>query len=276
MGSASVGPIFLGGLMNVSKFLKSNQEPFTVPPGFRQFTATSKSGQKYDISLNRNLKNWSKVDVHGNILRNAEIHEILEEHRKYKQLTASMYKRVNNGLLVTTKDNVFLVRYYDKYTPNILSRLKVSVMGENVIIFNDVDYRDTNTHNITTAEQLLSSEHLTDHSMVNGLYDEQKLSLKLLISEEMMRRIPEPERQIKDVFSREKNAELIKVNETKNGYSITFNYKGMHRTIHIKEDLMLTSAGMCLVDHYNGNRDYAKEYSLETYFSVLDMYKRRY
>lgn len=261
--------------MDISKFLKKNQEPFTVPPGFKNFTATSTNGQKYRISLKKPLTEWSKIDVDGNISRIADIHEIINEHKKYKKLTVSMYKRTDAGLLVTTGNNVFLVRYYDEYTPKALTRLKVSIMGENVIIFDDVDYRDTNTRNITTAERLLCSDDLMETSMIAGLYDEQKLTLRLLISEEMSRRVPEPEIRIKDIFTREKGAELIRIDEMNGGYSITFNYKGMHRTVRIKEDLMLTNAGMCLVDHSDGNRDYAEEYSLETYFSVLDMYRRR-
>lgn len=243
------------------KFLKQNQGPFLVPPYFSSVKVRSKNGQIFDINLNKKLKKWGYVSDTGSFIRNAEYWEIDTELKRYPSLLCSFIQTVNHTWLVSTSNGPTVLRLPPDTIeePNPFTRIRASILGT-VLVFNRFDHRDSKPWLMTEASLMLKQDNLPNEAPV-FLCEEQRFVFEILLENEKVNRIPPTERKAKDILATE-GAELISLKETRNGYSVSFNYQGRRHSIRMKEDLMLMDAGMCL-----SGRD--RNYSLDTFLAIL-------
>lgn len=251
------------------KFLKKNQGPFLVPPTFRHVKVTTPTKQNFEIEIKCRLKDWSYVDGEGKtgVLRKALYSDVAAEIERYPSVLTAFLEKKDGIWLVVTAAGPAVLRLPPDTTlePDPMTRIRATLMGT-VLLFKQFDVRDTSPWKVDEALMMLKAEALpTDPP--KGLSPEQQIAFHFLLEKEKVNRVPLPEQNIKGILARE-GASLISLKESRNGYSIAFNYKGSRRNIRVKEDLMLMDSGMCL-----SGRD--RDFSLDSFLSILHNRGRR-
>jgi hypothetical protein len=242
-------------------FLKNTQKNIVIPPGFKRLTIVGDNKCTYKIRLRKPCSEWSIIDADGNIIRKASQIDVITCLKKYPKLYGSLLQ-VDDTWIILTDDNICRVHQPPilDVKPKLLTPILCRRMGS-AIIFDDFDLRNTNPWVIDDALELLLADQLPDNAP-RYLSTKQKLVFMMLLEHEQNARIPDTEKQIKDILNSE-HARLLNIQETKNGYALTFNFRGRKRNVEVREDLMLLSSGMCL----SGGD---KNYSLDTFLSILE------
>jgi len=240
------------------KFLKKNNGPFIIPPGFTKAAVQSTNGQVFKIKLHTSCRQWANVTLEGDILHTASPYHVMEELQKYPSILCSVIKP-GKFWTVATKSGICVVRIAPNIEISPLIRLKARLLGT-VLIFEAFDFRDAKPWIVDDALISLKKDNLPTKSP-SYLCKEQQIAFEFLIEQEKIKRIPQPEKDVKNILKKE-GGDLISMVENENGYALSFNFKGRRRTIRIKEDLMLLDAGMCLD---GGDQNY----SLDSFLSIL-------
>lgn len=251
--------------------LKNTQKDILVPPGFTKVQVVGTNKCLYNFTLKRPLRDWGFIKADGSFIKSASPMEVYDIIKKYKTVHCCFLQKDpenNDCWLVCTKDNVLKLRYVVDTIdiPAPLTTIVAKSMG-GVLAFHTFNYRDMQPENVDKALEMLHSEELTPDKHITWLHPEQRFAFNILAENEMSNRIPMAERKIQKIMSGE-GANLINMKHNKDGYSLSFRYKGKVRSVRINENLMLQDAGMCLDGH-------DKEYSLDSFIAVLQYEDRR-
>ncbi len=241
--------------------LKTAQNNFIVPPNFQTCKVMSSNKCVYNLTFKRAFRYWAIVTSKGDLVRRAEQYEVQKQFTQYPKVHCSFLKEISNSWLVVYNNSVFRLSDMPEVEepPNSFTSMIARRYG-GVLIFDNYDFRNMQPWNVHNALALINNEVLVDKAP-SWMNVDQKLVYAILLEEEKARRIPEPEQKIKSMLNKE-NASKVVLRERKGGYSISFSYLGRTRNITVREDLMLTDAGMCL-------EGMDEHFSLDSFLSIL-------
>ena len=250
--------------------LKNTQKELLVPPGFTNIQVIGTNKCSYNFTLKRPLRNWGFINGDGLFIKAATAMDIYDITKKYQTIHCCFLQndKESNCWLVCTKDNVFKLRFVANTVedPLPLTTIVAKSMG-GVLIFHSFDYRDMQPDNVDKALEMLHKEDLVPDAYISWLRPDQRFAFTILAENEVANRVPITERKIHKIMTDE-GANLINMKQTKDGYSLSFRYKGKVRNVRINEQLMLRDAGMCLDGH-------DREFSLDSFIAVLQYEDRR-
>ena len=251
--------------------LKDTQKEILVPPGFTKVQVVGTNKCHYSFTLKKPLQNWSFINAEGKYIKAATENDVYDIIKRYPSIHCCFLQKdpaENNCWLVCSENNVFKLRYVvdSVETPAPLTTIVAKVMG-GVLAFHTFNYRDMQPENVDRALEMLHKDDLDPNAYVSWLRPEQRFAFAILAENEVSNRVPFAERKVKEIISTE-GANLISMKQTKNGYSVSFRYRGKVRDVRITEELMLQDAGMCLDGHDS-------EFSLDSFIAVLHYEDRR-
>lgn len=251
--------------------LKEKQSNLLIPPGFDNIGVVGANKCAYRIRLRRPLRTWGYVNAEGKYQKEATEFDVYDELKRYNSVHCCFLQADPSDKtlwLVASENNVFKLRYVvdTNEVPAPLTTIVAKTMG-GVAAFHSFNYRDMQPENVEKALELLHSDDLKADTYISWLRPEQRFAFAILAENELANRVPVAERKIKEILQVE-GGNLINMKETKDGYTLSFRYKGKVRNVRVSENLMLQDAGMCLDGH-------DKEYSLDTFIAVLQYEDRR-